>query len=103
VKDVQLLALVLMDALHLDVEERRRVHSNAGALPDHPAQRFFVRPLDPAPVFLEGRVLGEGLQLAQLSFEVSKPPLPDLGRDEPRQAQVAEGRSSASASLRWSR
>ena len=58
VQHVQVLALVLVDALHLDVEERRGVDDDAGALADALRERFLVQPLDAAPFLLKRGVVG---------------------------------------------
>ena len=53
VQQAQMLALVLVDALDLDVEQRVRIHHHAGAAAHAKRQPLFVRPLDPAPALPE--------------------------------------------------
>ena len=62
VQDVQVLALVLVQPLHLDVEERVRIHDDAGSLLDEAGQGTFVVGLDRSPLALEVDIVGQRLQ-----------------------------------------
>ena len=66
VQDVQVLALVFVDALDLHVEDRGRIDDDAGALLDQTGQRGLVGVLDLAPLGAEIRVVDQRLELAQL-------------------------------------
>ena len=81
VQHVEVLALVLVDALDLYVEEALGVDGHPRPLLDLPAQRLLVRELDAAPLGTEGGVLGQRLELPEL-FEVAEPAVPDrLGHE----------------------
>ena len=61
---VQVLALVLVDALDLDVEQRLRIDHDAGAFANAKRERLLVEPLDRPPSLAKRRVAGvrfEGL------------------------------------------
>ena len=61
-EDIEQLPLVFVDALDLDVEQRRRIDLDAEALADQPRQRQLVVVLDVAELLLEGIVAGAGLE-----------------------------------------
>ena len=77
VQDVQQLPLVLVDPLHLDVEEAARVDVDTGGLLEVLGELVLVVLLDLHHLVLEPRVLGELLQLGQL-VQVRRPVLADL-------------------------
>ena len=92
---VQVLALVLVDALDLDVEERRRVDRDAGALADAARERLLVGALDRAPSVLEGGVVGERLERAK-PRQIGHPALADAVSSRSRaRARVAEDQEAA--------
>ncbi len=91
VEQVQVLALVFVQALDLHVEERvgadRRRRSQF--LDDARRARTLLRALDGAEALLELRVVGEALQLAQL-VAVPRPAVADGLGDE--RGQLADCR-----------
>jgi hypothetical protein len=62
VQDVEVLALVLVDALHLHVEEALRVDLDPQPALHHRRQRALVGGLDLPPALAEGAVLDQGLE-----------------------------------------
>src|SRR5690606_9365935 len=63
--DVEELALVFVDALDLDVEERVRVEPEPGPLADHRGEPLLVAALDPRELLPETAVIDVGLERAQ--------------------------------------
>ena len=103
VQDVQVLALVLVDALHLDVEQRVGIDgARRCARAISPASRRLLSPLDRAPRLLERRVVREGLELAQ-RVEFAYPAVADRLSDQLARAPGWRAAASAAASRRWSR
>ncbi len=76
-----MLALVFVNALHLDVEERVGRDRDAGALRDERGEPVFVRELHLAPLLLELSVVRERLQFAEPG-EILQPPVADAFRDQ---------------------
>jgi hypothetical protein len=89
VQHVQVLALVLVDALHLHVEQAVGIAGHAGAGLDHAGEIGLVGALRLPPLRAEGRVLGQRLELAQ-PLELAWPAVPDRLRDERGEARVGE-------------
>ena len=89
VQDVQVLALVLVDALDLHVEDRRRIDDDAGAFLDQSRQRGLVGVLDLAPLGAEIRIVGQRLELAQLR-QVADPLIADALRDAMREPRIGQ-------------
>ena len=63
---IEVLALVLVDALDLHIKERGRIHQHAGVAVDVVAQLALHRQLGGLPALQEAGVVDELLQLAQL-------------------------------------
>ena len=59
VQDIQVLALVLVQPLHLYVEEGVRIHDDAGSLLDDVGQGTFVVGFYRSPVSLELDIVGQ--------------------------------------------
>ena len=76
VQRVEVLALVLVNALDLNVEHPVRVELDARLRRDQVRQPGLVLPLDRAPALLEGRIVGVSLQTAQL-LQVHQPAFAD--------------------------
>ena len=85
-----MLALVLVDPLHLDVEEAVGVAHHPGPGLHHRREVRLVGALDLAPLGAERGVLRQRLQAPQL-VEVLRPAVPDRPRDEGGEARVREG------------
>ena len=64
VQDVEMLALVLMDALHLHIENRRGVNGETRSFADERREGGLVGQLDGAPVGAEAGVLRQRFQAA---------------------------------------
>src|SRR5690606_20193820 len=77
VQDVEVLSLVLVDALDLGVDEEARVQLEAALVPEALAQALLVLALHRAPLLLERLVGGVGDQASD-PIEVD---LPALARD----------------------
>ena len=71
------LALVLVDAFHLHIEERRRINDRPNASFDPRRQLVFARLLHLAPLLAECCIVGKRLQFSQLVF-VGDPFISDL-------------------------
>ena len=78
---VQVLPLVLVQTLHLDVEEGVRVDGDPCPFPDQAGKIGLVGALDLPPLMLECRIVGPLLQPRQLPFHVADPGLPELAGD----------------------
>ena len=91
---IQVLALVLVDALDLHIEDGIRVDGHAGALADERGQRALVGALDLAPLGAKVRVLGQRLEPAQLARDLD-PAVADGARDELRQARIGQHHPAA--------
>ena len=76
VEDIEQLALVLVDALDLDVEEGIDIEADAAFFFDEIGQALLVGALDFAPFLVESLVVGKGLELAHLR-QVGDPVLAD--------------------------
>ena len=70
VQNVQVLALVLVQPLHLDVEERVRIYDDVGSLLDEVRQNSFVIGLDGLPILLKVGVAGQWLEPLELVFQI---------------------------------
>ena len=81
VKDVQGLALIQVDALDLDVEDRVRPHVRIIAVADVTGQDILAFLLDPRQLFLEGRVIGKRHEVLELRRRPA-PAVPDGFVDE---------------------
>ena len=75
-KHLQVLPLVLVNALHQHVEERRRRDRDAGALGDERGEPALVRELHLAPSLLELGIVGEWFELSE-SIEILQPAVAD--------------------------
>src|SRR6185369_1321560 len=95
VKHIEVLALVLMDTLHLHVEETRRVHLDPGPLPDGICQGLFVRLLYPLPFPLKTRISREKLQVSKLRLQITEPSGTQFRRDQLRLPGIAKGKPAA--------
>ena len=98
-----MLALVLVQPLHLDVEERVRIDEYVGSLLDETRQHSFIIGLDGLPILLEVGVRDQPLQLRELVLQIRYPPVADMPGDQRTQFPDCSARSSAAVSLRWSR
>ena len=87
VQDVQGLALVQVDALDLDVEDRVRPHVRIVAVADVAGQDFLAVLFDPRQLFLEGRVVGKGHEVLELRRRPA-PAVTDGIVDERRQLRI---------------
>ena len=83
------LALVLVQPLHLDVEERVRIHDDAVSLLDEAGQGALVVGLHGLPVPLEVDVGGQRLQALELAFQIRYPSVADVPGDERAQLRIA--------------
>ena len=88
-QDVQMLALVLMDAFDLHVEHRLRIHRNPRALPHERLEFGFVRLLHLPPLFAEACILCQRLEPCEL-LEVGYPLLANRIADECGEPRVAQ-------------
>ena len=87
VKDVQGLALIQVDALDLDVEDRVRPHVRIIAVADVTGQDILAFLLDPRQLFLEGRVIGKRHEVLELRRRPA-PAVPDGFVDERGQLRI---------------
>ena len=98
VQDVQVLALVLVDALDLDVEHRVGIHGDAGPAPDDVRESCLRRALHPLPVFAESGVLRERLERPEPAViagpRVADPPRRELREPRVRKHEEAPGRDA---------
>ena len=90
VQHVQVLPLVLVQPLHLDVEERLRVHDDTGALLDERGQSSLVLGLDRLPLRLETGIGCQRLEALELVFQVRDPSIADSTGDERAQLRIAQ-------------
>ena len=86
-KDVQGLALIQVDALDLDVENRIGPHARIITVADITGQDFLAFRLDPRQLFLEGRVIGERHEVLELRRRLA-PAITDGFVDERSQLWV---------------
>lgn len=87
-KDVELLALVLVDTLDLHIKEGSRVDSHTGGRLDELRQTDLVGVLDLVPFLPKLLVLSVLLEAVQKSQVLEEPVAAALGSDELRQARV---------------
>lgn len=87
-KDVHLLALVLVDSLDLDVEERGGIDTDARRGLDVLGQAYLVGVLDLRPLLAELLVVDADLELVQLGEVLEELVAARLGSNELRQAGV---------------
>ena len=87
VQHVEQLALVLVDALDLHVEQRIGAHLDAEVGADLGGEALLVVLLDGAELAAEGGILGEGGEARDLA-EVGHPALADARGDQRRQRLV---------------
>ena len=85
-----MLALVLVQSLHLYVEERERVYREAGAIVDGGCQVALVVGLHRVPVLLESGIGSERLQPFDAVLEMGDPLGADVAGDERRQPWIAQ-------------
>ena len=90
VQHVQVLALVFVQPLHLDVEERLRIDADAGSLLDERGQRALVVGLDRLPLALETAVGGQRLEARELVLQVGDPAVADVPGDQRAQLRIAQ-------------
>ncbi len=88
VHDVEQLSLVLVETLHLDVEDRVRVDFNAVVLENVLGQALLVPVLDLHELLLRLLVVGVGLQLLELG-KMRDPAVADPLRDPLRELGIA--------------
>ena len=97
VEQLEELALVLVQPLDHDVEQRSGIDDDAGGGEDMKGQVDLVLPLGLAPLRPELRIIGEGLELPQ-PFQVGQPPVVSQpGRDQGGQARVGQPEEPARA------
>ena len=65
-----MLAFVLVQPLHLDIEERVRIDDDVGSLLDQVGQNSFVISLDGLPFPLKADVAGQWLYPLELVFQI---------------------------------
>ena len=96
VQDVQVLALVLVDALDLHVEQRVRIDRRCRcAARDQLGEVALVGALDLAPLRAERRVVRERLELAAARSRSLIQPSPIASRDQTRQPRIAQHHPAA--------
>jgi hypothetical protein len=78
VQNVQVLALVLVQPLHLYIEQRMQIYNNVGSLLDKTGQNPFVIGLDGLPVPPKIDVIGERLEAPDLVFQIRHPSVTDV-------------------------
>ena len=93
-QQVEVLALVLVQALDLDVEEGVGRNQDPALALDLRGEEHLVLPLDRHELRLEGRLIGPFLELAEL-VEVAHPAVANLARDEGGEAEIAGAEPAA--------
>src|SRR4029077_18934077 len=88
VYEVQVLALVLVQPLHLDVEERARIYEYVGSLLDEARQNSLIISLDGLPILLEFGVRDQPFQLRELVLQICYPPVADMTGDQRTQFRI---------------
>ena len=88
VQDVEVLALVFVQALGLDVEQRIRVDHDAGALRDERREVALGGKFHLPPLLLELRIVRQRFESAELP-EVAQPALAEVPADEPGKRRIA--------------
>src|SRR5262249_9672854 len=90
IQHVQVLALVLVQPLHLNVEQGLRIHDDARSLLNDTRQLALVVGLYGLPVPPEIAVGRQWLQPLELVFQIRYPSLADVPSDECAQFRVAQ-------------
>ena len=85
-----MLALVLVQPLHLDVEERVRIYEYVGSLLDEARQNSLIIGLNGLPLLLEVGVRDQPLQLRELMLQIRYPPVADMTGDQRTQFRIAQ-------------
>ncbi len=93
-QDVQVLALVFVQALDLYVEKGRRVDHDSGTQCDQICQVVLVFPLDAAPLRLELLVIGTGLEPFQF-IEAGNPAVTDRPGNEGGKPRIGKHHPAA--------
>ena len=94
VEQVEVLALVFVEALDLHIEHGGGVNLNAALIKDALGEFFFVRVFNRHEFLAERSVVGRGLKLAQ-QVEIALPAAADGARDEVGEARVASHEPAA--------
>src|SRR5262249_1948709 len=81
VQNVQMLALVFMDSLHLRIEQRRGIDKLADMLMNVVGKAHLCGMLCLSPICAEFRIAGARLQVAE-ELEIANPMTPDAGCDQ---------------------
>ena len=89
VQRIQMLALVLVDALDLDVEQRIGIDDDARAFMNPPREPLFVEPLDAAPAFAKRGVAGMRLEGFE-AREIGDPALAERLVEQCRERRIAQ-------------
>ena len=85
-----MLALVFVDAFHLDIEQRGRIDHNAGPFPDDFRQTVLVCQFHIGPRFLQPGIVRMGFERFEM-IEIGQPALANLLIDQPRQSRITQG------------
>ena len=93
-QSIEVLALVLVDALHLNVEQGGGIHQHAGVAVDVTGQLALHRQLGVTPVLQEAMVVLAFLQLAQV-LHVGDPVLTDVLVKQGGELRVGQGHPAA--------
>ena len=88
---VQVLPLVLMETLHLYVEQRIRIYHDADPILYDGCKSGFVATLDLLPFRPEPRIISKRFYLPDLFFEMFDPAVADRFCDQTCKFRVAQG------------
>src|SRR5215472_6551328 len=88
-KGIEVLALVFVDALDLDIEERFGVHVYTGSQFQEGSEVSFVRELDCTPLLLKWFVVRQRLQAAKL-IEIKQPSISNGLGDEAGEPTITD-------------
>src|SRR4030095_336357 len=90
IQRVQVLALVLVQPFHLDIEERLRIDNDAGAFLDKAGQGALVVGFDRLPLSLKTGIDGKGLDAFKLFLQSGYPSIADLAGNQRAQLRIAQ-------------
>ena len=90
VQHIEQLALVLVDALDLDIEHRGRIEHHAGVMLNHIGQALLVGQANSPPALLEGRIVSQRLELRQ-ALQIGLPAVADRLGEQVSQLRVGAG------------
>src|SRR5262245_61492645 len=94
-QQVEMLALVLVQPLHLDIPQRSGIDGHAGPIPDERGQALLVGGLDLAPGLAKQGILSQVLQARERLLQIQRPLLTEARCEKVREEGIADQQEAA--------